>query len=99
MGRAIDMENDIARLKIKVEKLENQVRGMISKIDEISEKSSKTKHVDLVEDVGTEIEGNKKEKDGKKKTVKCLTPSQSIKKNKKPLMNLQELKSLKKTLS
>lgn len=68
MGRAIDMENDIARLKIKVEKLENQVRGMISKIDEISEKSSKTKHVDLVEDVGAEIEDNKKEKDGKKKT-------------------------------
>ena len=68
MGRAIDMENDIARLKIKVEKLENQVRGMISKIDEISEKSSKTKHVDLVEDVGAEIKDNKKEKDGKKKT-------------------------------
>ena len=68
MGRAIDMENDIARLKIKVEKLENQVRGMISKIDEISEKSSKTKHIDLVEDVGAEIEDNKKEKDGKKKT-------------------------------
>ena len=38
MGRAIDMENDIDSLKIKVEKLENQVRGMISKIDEISEK-------------------------------------------------------------
>ena len=68
MGRAIDMENDIDKLKIKVEKLENQIRGMISKIDEISEKSSKTKHVDLVEDVGTEIEDNKKEKDGKKKT-------------------------------
>ena len=41
---------------------------MISKIDEISEKSSKTKHIDLVEDVGAEIEDNKKEKDGKKKT-------------------------------
>ena len=68
MGRAIDMENDIDSLKIKVEKLENQVRGMISKIDEISEKSSKTKHVDLVEDVGAEIKDNKKEKDGKKKT-------------------------------
>ena len=53
---------------VKVEKLENQVRGMISKIDEISEKSSKTKHIDLVEDVGAEIEDNKKEKDGKKKT-------------------------------
>ncbi len=68
MGRAIDMENDIDKLKVKVEKLENQVRGMISKIDEISEKSSKTKHIDLVEDVGAEIEDNKKEKDGKKKT-------------------------------
>ena len=68
MGRAIDMENDIDSLKIKVEKLENQVRGMISKIDEISEKSSKTKHIDLVEDVGAEIEDNKKEKDDKKKT-------------------------------
>lgn len=68
MGRAIDMENDIDSLKIKVEKLENQIRGMISKIDEISEKSSKTKHIDLVEDVGAEIKDNKKEKDGKKKT-------------------------------
>ena len=68
MGRAIDMENDIVRLKIKVEKLENQLRGMISKIDEISEKSSKTKHIDLVEDVGVEIEDDKKEKDGKKET-------------------------------
>ena len=68
MGRAIDMENDIVRLKIKVEKLENQLRGMISKIDEISEKSSKTKHIDLVEDVGMEIEDDKKEKDGKKET-------------------------------
>ena len=68
MGRAIDMENDITILKMKVEKLENQLRGMISKIDEISEKSSKTKHVDLVEDVGTSIEDNKKEKNGKKET-------------------------------
>ena len=56
MGRAIDMENDIGALKIKVEKLENQVRGMVSKLDELNEKSSKTKHVDLVEDVGTDTE-------------------------------------------
>jgi len=59
MGRAIDMENDIQALKIKIEKLENTVRGMVSKLDEIDEKSSKTKHVDLVEEVGTEIEDEK----------------------------------------
>ena len=63
MGRAIDMENDIGALKIQVERLENQVRGMVSKLDELDEKSTKTKHVDLVEDVGaeTEIEDDKKE--------------------------------------
>jgi hypothetical protein len=48
------MENDIQALKMKVEKLENQLRGMVSKIDELEEKSSKTKHVDLVEDVKVE---------------------------------------------
>ena len=56
MGRAIDMEKDIDVLKLKVEKLENQVRGMVSKLDEMDEKSSKTKHVDLVEDVGADTE-------------------------------------------
>jgi len=56
MGRAIDMEKDIDVLKSKVEKLENQVRGMVSKLDEMDEKSSKTKHVDLVEDVGVDTE-------------------------------------------
>ena len=61
MGSAIDMENDIQVLKLKMEKLENTVRGMVSKLDdlgedmdEIYEKSSKTKHVDLVEDVKVE---------------------------------------------
>ena len=61
MGRAIDMENDIQVLKLQIEKLENTVRGMVSKLDdlgedmdEIYEESSKTKHVDLVEDVKVE---------------------------------------------
>jgi predicted glycosyltransferase len=53
MGRAIDMENDISALKIQVEKLENTVRGMVSKLDELldelDEKSTKTKHIDLTE--------------------------------------------------
>tara|TARA_R100000781_G_scaffold99833_1_gene63403 strand:- start:653 stop:928 length:276 start_codon:yes stop_codon:yes gene_type:complete len=67
MGRAIDMENDIFKLKKQVEKLENTVRGMLSKIDSLNEKSSKTKHVDLVEEVGTDIEDNK-EKNEKEET-------------------------------
>ena len=34
MGRAIDMEKDIDTLKIKVEELENIVRGMSHQLDE-----------------------------------------------------------------
>ena len=34
MGRAIDMEKDIDALKMKVEKLENIVRGMSQQLEE-----------------------------------------------------------------
>jgi len=61
MGRAIDMEKDINSLKLKVEKLENIVRGMTHSMDEMSEKSTKTKHIDLVDDVKTEEETDGKE--------------------------------------
>ena len=74
MGRAIDMEKDIHSLKLQVEKLENTVRGMVSKLDDLGEdmddiyeESSKTKHIDLVEDVGAEIEDNKGEVNEKEK--------------------------------
>ena len=63
MGRAIDMEKDIDMLKIEVEKLNNIVRGMSSSLSELEDKSTKTKHVDLVEDVKVEED----KKDGKKK--------------------------------
>ena len=66
MGRAIDMENDIGALKIQVERLENQVRGMVSKLDELDEKSTKTKHVDLVEEVGANTEKKNDKKETKK---------------------------------
>jgi len=56
MGRAIDMAKDIDTLKLKVEKLDNTVRGMISRLDELNEKSTKTKHIDL-----TEVKDDKKE--------------------------------------
>ncbi len=68
MGRAIDMENNIDKLNHKVKKLEDTVRGMISRIDEISEKSSKTQHIDIVQSVGTEIEDIKGKDNEKKKT-------------------------------
>ena len=54
MGRAIDMEKDIESLKAKFEKLDNAVRGMMYELEEMSEKSTKTKRVDLVDDVKTE---------------------------------------------
>ena len=70
MGRAIDMEKDIDMLKREVEKLNNIIRGMMHELDEVAEemedmaeKSTKTKHVDLVDDVKTKEE----KKDGKKK--------------------------------
>ncbi len=69
MGRAIDMEKDIDTLKLRVEKLENQVRGMVSKLDEINEKSSKTKHVDLTE-VKNETKEEKTNNEGDGKSSK-----------------------------
>tara|TARA_R110000824_G_scaffold391772_1_gene589780 strand:+ start:52 stop:303 length:252 start_codon:yes stop_codon:yes gene_type:complete len=49
MGRAIDMEKDINILNKRVSVIENQLRGMVSKIEELEEKSTKTKHIDLTE--------------------------------------------------
>ena len=63
MGRAIDMENDISSLKIQVRNLRRAVKGVIYELDSLSEKSTKTKKVDLVDDVKTKEEKN----DGKKK--------------------------------
>ena len=55
MGRAIDMEKDIDALKLKVERLENIIRGMTHKMSE-------TKHIDLVEETREE------KPDGKEKS-------------------------------
>ena len=53
MGRAIDMEKDIDVLKIKVEKLENVVRGMTHTMSE-------TKHIDIVEETKEKTDGEEK---------------------------------------
>ena len=80
MGRAIDMERDINVLKASIEKLENTVRGMVSKLDSLDDKSSKTVKVDLIEDVGAntdDIKGgkNEKEKTNSKRSSKSSKPS------------------------
>tara|TARA_R100000008_G_C3421805_1_gene85261 strand:- start:57 stop:341 length:285 start_codon:yes stop_codon:yes gene_type:complete len=54
MGRAIDMEKDIDMLKMEVKRLENIIRGMSNSIDEMEDKSTKTKHIDIVDDVKSE---------------------------------------------
>ena len=62
MGRAIEMEKQIYVLEDRVEKLESIVRGMTYSIDELENKSSKTKHIDII------VETKPKESDEKKKT-------------------------------
>ena len=54
MGRAIDMEKDINMLKKEVERLENILRGICVTIDEMEEKTTKTTHIELVDDVKEE---------------------------------------------
>ena len=54
MGRAIDMEKDISILKKEVERLEDILRGICITIDEMDEKTTKTTHIDLVDDVKEE---------------------------------------------
>ena len=83
MGRAIDMENDIFQLKQQVEKLQNTVRGMVAKLDSLDEKSSKTHKVDLIEEVGGEIEDKKEDKNEKKKTNDEGNDGSSVKSDKR----------------
>ena len=71
MGRAIDMEKDIHKLKVQVKKLEDIVRGMTHTMDELDEKSTKTTHIDLVDDVKEEESDNGKEKANDKGTSKA----------------------------
>ena len=57
------MENDIGVLKKQVEKLENTVRGMVSKLDEIDDKAVKTKHIDIIEETKEKTDGKEEAND------------------------------------
>ena len=60
MGRAIDMEKDINQMKIRLEKVERTLNGMAYTLDEIEEKSSKTKHVDIIKETKKEVTNEEK---------------------------------------
>ena len=54
MGRAIDMEKDIDKLKIQVERMDSALAKVIDVIDSMQEKGQRTTHVDLVDDIKEE---------------------------------------------
>ena len=65
MGRAIDMEKDIDILKKEVERLENIILGICVSIEEMEEKTTKTTHIDLVDDVKEEDNSGKEKANDK----------------------------------
>ena len=54
MGRAIDMEKDIDKLKMQVDRIEAALEKVINVIDSMEDKGQRTTHIDLVEEVHTE---------------------------------------------
>ena len=56
MGRAIDMEKDIDKIKSQVERIDAALAKVIDVVDSMQEKGQRTTHVDLVEDVRPEEE-------------------------------------------
>ena len=84
MGRAIDMEKDIDKLKIQVKKLDDIVRGMTHDIKCLCEKSTKTTHIDLVDDVKEEeTTDGKKEADNEGSDGSDRKSNTSTRSNKK----------------
>ena len=69
MGRAIDMEKDIDMLKVEIERINNVLRGVCVTMDEMEEKTTKTAHIDLVDDVKEE-DNNGEEKANNKGSSK-----------------------------
>lgn len=55
MGRAIDMEKDIDKLKVQVERIDAALAKVIDVVDSMEDKGQRTTHVDLVEEVHTDV--------------------------------------------
>ena len=50
MGRAIDTENELSKLKLQVDRIDSALAKVINVVDSLGHKGQKTTHVDLVED-------------------------------------------------
>ena len=55
MGRAIDMEKDIDKLKVQVERIDAALAKVIDVVDSMEDKGQRTTHVDLVDEVHTDV--------------------------------------------
>ena len=72
MGRAIDMERDIDKLKMQVDRIDSALAKVIDVVSSMEDKGQRTTHIDLVEDVDkteevvTEKEDNPKGKSNEK---------------------------------
>ena len=69
MGRAFDMEKDIDKLKLQVDRIDAALAKVIDVVDSMQEKGQRTTHVDLVDDVKSEevAEGKPKSKKSSEK--------------------------------
>ena len=67
MGRAIDMEKDIDKLKMQVDRIDSALAKVIDVVSSMEDKGQRTTHVDLVEDVPSE-EPKEEKKDSSKKS-------------------------------
>tara|TARA_R100001594_G_scaffold79139_2_gene113774 strand:- start:4296 stop:4541 length:246 start_codon:yes stop_codon:yes gene_type:complete len=78
MGRAIDMEKDIDKLKAQVDRIDAALAKVIDVIDSMEDKGQRTTHVDLVEDVKSddieEVVETKKDKPKSKSDEKAKRP-------------------------
>lgn len=55
MGRAIDMEKDIDKMKVQVDRIDAALAKVIDVVDSMQDKGQRTTHVDLVEEVHTDV--------------------------------------------
>ena len=79
MGRAIDMEKDIDRLKRQINTIESALEKVIDVVTSMEDKGQRTTHIDLVDDVPSEydfdpneigVEATKMMEEGADKQVK-----------------------------
>ena len=75
MGRAIDMERDIDKLKMQVDRIDSALAKVIDVVSSMEDKGQRTTHIDLVEDVNEEtnevIEEIEEKPKGKKSNEKA----------------------------